>query len=303
MRMSTWRRFLLDQELMKDFLAKRDKGQLLIQRSRRLKENLLQQTKLSVSEDGCIHFGHQVMVVNPDFPESADLFLGGDLSLCLTPDEIKAHLVDELEVPCGLSAAQARVPMSRNTFMVLSADGCSADEQALCYGQSFCLGIQGGAAGKLLYLSSDHRTLGRSSKRSWLQEVFLTDEVSHLNCWQVACPDPQLRLEQEGTPVPANTRLLLSHRHTNRALAVHRHLLLRTCFGKEAEVVAHTHLDAHRVEKPHNHWLLVTGSPRPGCATSLDLPLPPRPGTPVTTPAVPQDPPEVGGAGAGLRAA
>ena len=55
-----------------------------------------------------------------------------------------------------------------------------------------------------LYLSSDHRTLLKSSKRSWLQEVFLTDEVSYLNCWQAAFPDPQLRLEHEGFPIPVS---------------------------------------------------------------------------------------------------
>lgn len=54
-------------------------------------------------------------------------------------------------------------------------------------------------------MSSDHRTLLKSSKRSWLQEVYLTDEVSYLNCWQAAFPDPQLRLEYEGFPVPVST--------------------------------------------------------------------------------------------------
>lgn len=44
----------------------------------------------------------------------------------------------------------------------------------------------------------------KSSKRSWLQEVTLTDEVSHLNCWQAAFLDPQLRLEYEGFPVPVS---------------------------------------------------------------------------------------------------
>lgn len=52
-----------------------------------------------------------------------------------------------------------------------------------------------------LYLSSDHRTLLKSSKKSWLQEVTLTDENSHLNCWQATFLDPQLRLEYEGFPV------------------------------------------------------------------------------------------------------
>lgn len=49
----------------------------------------------------------------------------------------------------------------------------------------------------------------------------------------------------------------------------------RTYFGKEAEVAAHTHLDSHRAEKPRNHWVLVTGSPRKDCGTMLDVrPLP-----------------------------
>lgn len=50
---------------------------------------------------------------------------------------------------------------------------------------------------------------------------------------------------------------------------------LRTYFGKEAEVAAHTYLDSHRVEKPKNHWMLVTGVPRKDLSTMLDLPKPP----------------------------
>ncbi|TEA41585.1 hypothetical protein DBR06_SOUSAS6110061 [Sousa chinensis] len=267
--------FLFNQELMKDFLAKKDKGQLLIQRNRRLKENLLRPMQLSISEDGYIRYGDKVMLVNPDHPETeADLFLGGDLSLCMTPDEIKAHLRDALEVPCGLSAAQTKIPVGRNTFTVLCAAG-EVIGQFLRYGQNFRLGIAGGFADRMLYLSSDHRTLMKSSKRSWLQEVYLTDEDSYLNCWQAAFPDPQLRLEYEGFPVLANAKILINHCHTNRGLVAHRHLFLSTYFGKEAEVAAHTYLDSHRVEKPKNHWMLVTGNPRKDSSTMLDLPKPP----------------------------
>ena len=78
------------------------------------------QMQLSVSEDGYIHYGDKVMLVSPDHPETeADLFLRGDLSLCMTPDEIKAHLSNELEVPCGLSATQTKIPVGRNTFTIL----------------------------------------------------------------------------------------------------------------------------------------------------------------------------------------
>ncbi|XP_006075443.3 cilia- and flagella-associated protein 161 isoform X4 [Bubalus bubalis] len=212
----------LEEEIMKDFLAKRDKGQLLIQRNRRLKENLLRPMQLSVSEDGYIHYGDKVMLVSPDHPETeADLFLRGDLSLCMTPDEIKAHLSNELEVPCGLSAAQTKIPVGRNTFTILCAAG-EVIGQVLRYGQNFRLGITGGFDDRM-----------------------------------------------------ANTKILITHCHTNRGLAAHRHLFLRTYFGKEAEVAAHTYLDSHRVEKPKNHWMLVTGAPRKDLSTMLDLPKPP----------------------------
>nr|XP_008273512.1 cilia- and flagella-associated protein 161 isoform X2 [Oryctolagus cuniculus] len=222
-RMGNWNEDVyLEEERMKDFLEKRAKGQLLIQRNRRLKRNLLRPMQLSVSEDGYIHFGDNVMLVNPDHPETeAELVLAGDLSLCMTPDEIRAHLSDELEVPCGLSAAQTRTPVGRNTFAILSAGGDAAG-QVLRYGQDFCLGMAGGFDNTM-----------------------------------------------------ANTRILIIHRHTNRALAAHRHLFLSTYFGREAEVVAHTYLDSHRVEKPKNHWMLVTGNPRNASSTMLDLPQPP----------------------------
>lgn len=78
------------------------------------------QMQLSVSQDGYIHFGDKVMLVNPDHPEvETDLLLRGDLSLCVTPDEIKALLSDELEGPCGLSMAPAKIPLGRNTFVIL----------------------------------------------------------------------------------------------------------------------------------------------------------------------------------------
>ncbi|XP_037020101.2 cilia- and flagella-associated protein 161 [Artibeus jamaicensis] len=275
-RMGNWNEDVyLEEELMKDFLEKRDKGQLLIQRSIRLKENLLRPTQLSISEDGHVHHGDSVMLVNPDYPDTeADLFLRGDLSLCLAPDEIRAHLSDAPEVPCGLSAAPTSIPVGRNTFIILSAEPAATGD-ILRFGQNFRLGIVRGFDDTMLYLSSDHRTLLKSSKRSWLQEVYLTDEVSYLNCWQAAFPDPQLRLEHEGVPIPANRKILINHCHTNRGLAAHRHLCLRTYFGKEAEVAAHTHLDSHRAEKPRNHWVLVTGSPRKDACTVLGERAPP----------------------------
>lgn len=76
--------------------------------------------QLSITEDGYLRCGYKVMLVNPDYPETeADLVLGGDLSLCMTLEEIKSPPSDQLEVPCGLSAAQTKIPVGRNTFIIL----------------------------------------------------------------------------------------------------------------------------------------------------------------------------------------
>ncbi|EDL06869.1 cilia- and flagella-associated protein 161 isoform X1 [Mus musculus] len=277
-RMGNWNEDVyLEEERMRHFLEKREKGELLIQRNRRVKKNILRPMQLSVSEDGYVHYGDKVIIVNPDqvLGEEAGKFMRGDLSLCMSPDEVKAQLSDDLEIPCGVSAVQTIAPMGRNTFTILS-DGANSCEmgQVVVYGQNFCLGIAAGLEGKMLYLTSDHRTLLKSSLKSGLQEVTLTDEVTHLNCWQAAFLDPQLRLEYEGFPVRANEKIVIYHRHTNRALAVHRNLFLRTYFGKEMEVVAHTYLDSHKVEKPKNQWMLVTGNPRNKSNTMLDISKP-----------------------------
>ncbi|XP_055479396.1 cilia- and flagella-associated protein 161 isoform X2 [Psammomys obesus] len=252
-RMGNWNEDVcLEEERMKEFLKKRERGELLIQRNRKLKKHL----------------------VRPE--EEAAVFQKGHLSLCMSPDEVKSQLHDELEIPCGVSAVQSMVPTGRNTFIILSENRSDEEEgEVLRYGQNFRLGIVAGLESKMLYLTSEHRTLLKSAKKSWLQEVTLTDEVSHMNCWQVVFFDPQLRMEYEGFPVMANEKVVIYHCHTNRALVVHRHLFLRTYFGKEVEVAAHTYLDSHRVEKPKNHWMLVTGNPRDRSTTMLDLKKPP----------------------------
>lgn len=53
-----------------------------------------------------------------------------------------------------------------------------------------------------LYLTSDQKTFLKSSKKSHLQEVSLTDQPSYETCWQFVYLDPQMRMEHEGFPVP-----------------------------------------------------------------------------------------------------
>ncbi|XP_032050586.1 cilia- and flagella-associated protein 161 isoform X1 [Aythya fuligula] len=264
----------LEEDRMRDFIRKRDRGELLMQKIGRLEENLLKKIKLSVSKDGFICFGDTVMLLSPDSKSSVDNYTGacGNLTLAINLEEISIYSAVSLQAPCGVSAVKTIDPMGRNTFCLLSVDGSSVGEP-IRFGQKFGLGTTGGFSDPMLYLASDHKSFIRFAKKSHLQQVFLTDELSYLTCWQAAFLDPQLRLEYEGSPVPANSKVIITHCHTNRSLAVPRNFWTRSYFGREYEVICHTYLDSHRVEEDKNYWVIVTANPGDD-GTMIDRPDP-----------------------------
>ncbi|KAM4677284.1 cilia- and flagella-associated protein 161 [Discoglossus pictus] len=265
----------LDEELLKDFLEKREKGELLIQKTSNFKNNVLKKTKLSVSQDGLLRFGDAVMILNPENAEdtlSNTSPIYGNFTLSANPGEGAVHAKSPLQAPCGVSASSDIKPCARNTFVITSVDG-SVIGEPLRYGQNFALRTTDGFMGNL-YLISDQKTFLKCSKRSNLQEVSLTDQPSYHSCWQFVYLDPQFRLEYEGLPVPANTKVLIVHSKTNQCLAVLRKYVLWTLFGKDHEVTAHTYLNGHRVEENENHWIIITGNPDDENTTMFDRPKP-----------------------------
>ncbi|XP_040270075.1 cilia- and flagella-associated protein 161 [Bufo bufo] len=266
----------LDEDLLKDFLEKREKGELLIQKSSNLKKNVLKKADLSISKDGVLHFGDVVMLLNPENSEqslSNPSPVYGNYTLSVNPEESALHVRSHLTAPCGVSASCNVKPCGRNAFIITSVDASEPGEP-LCYGQNFALKTAEDFMGHL-YLTSDRQSFLKSSKKSHLQEVSLTDQASYETCWQVVHLDPQFRLEHEGLPVPANTKVLIVHSKTNQCIAVLRKYILWTLFGKECEITAHTYLNGHRVEENENHWIIVTGNPSDDINTMFDRPKPP----------------------------
>uniref|UniRef100_A0A8C0ERQ3 Cilia and flagella associated protein 161 n=1 Tax=Bubo bubo TaxID=30461 RepID=A0A8C0ERQ3_BUBBB len=265
----------LEEDRFRDFMRKRERGELLTQKINKLQDNLLKKIQLSVSKDGFVHFGDTVMLLNPPNKSSVENYPGacGSLTLAIDLDEISIYSAESLQVPCGVSAVKSVDPMGRNTFCILSVDG-DAVGQPIRFGQNFGLGTTGGLSDQMLYLASDHKSFMRSAKKSYLQQVFLTDERSYLTCWKATFLDPQLRLEYEGFPVPANSKIIITHCHTNRSLAVPRNFWTRSYFGKEYEVICHTYLDSHKAEEEKNYWEIVTGNPGDEDGTMIDRPNP-----------------------------
>lgn len=268
----------LEEENLKDFIYRRERGELLIQRSKKFKERMYGKEQLSISKDGFVHFGDTVMLVSPELKKSCSEnprdTCRVKLSLAVNPDEIYVHRTDALPSPCRVSACIVTDPVARNAFRILSTEG-QAMEEPLRFGQNFGLGATGGFTDRMLYLASNHKHFQNAAKKSAQQNVYLTDELSFLASWQVTYLDPQMRLEYEGFPVPANTTVIIIHSYTNHGLAVPRNFWMRTYFGKEYEVNCHTYLDTHRAEEDKNYWIMVTGNASDASTTMLNRPKPP----------------------------
>uniref|UniRef100_A0A8B9RSP3 Cilia and flagella associated protein 161 n=1 Tax=Accipiter nisus TaxID=211598 RepID=A0A8B9RSP3_9AVES len=168
---------------LRDFMRKRERGELLIQKVNKLQDNLLKKIQLTVSKDGFVHFGDTVMLLNPDNKSSVENYPGvcGSLTLAINLDEISMYSAKSLPAPCGVSAVKSVDPVGRNSFCILSVDGGAVGEP-IRFGQNFGLGTTGGCKWQF-------------AKKSYLQQVFLTNELSYLTCWQATFLDPQLSLE------------------------------------------------------------------------------------------------------------
>nr|XP_033775756.1 cilia- and flagella-associated protein 161 [Geotrypetes seraphini] len=118
-RMGNWNEDVyLDEDLLKDFLDKKDKGELLIQKLSNLRRNVLKKIDLSISTDGFVHFGDVVILINRDIEPVRTFSPLFDVSLSANPDEITLHTKVSLETPCAVSASTNVRPQARNAFVI-----------------------------------------------------------------------------------------------------------------------------------------------------------------------------------------
>ncbi|XP_039271864.2 cilia- and flagella-associated protein 161-like [Styela clava] len=273
----------LEEDLLKDFLDRREKGELLIQKTHNLMQNILKKMDPTVTTDGFVHFGDIVMLINPgqeNTPRSLQLIEPPrqPSALSINMDEYKMHTAKQVEGPCAVSCSTLFDPCARNLFVITSVDG-TEHGQALRFGQPFAISTTEGYAGNL-NLFSDHARFNLNAKKSRKQILQLVEETNYLTTWQVQVYDPRLRLEYEGLPVPSNVKVIIKHNKTGQALAVQSDYILRTPFGKEFEVSAHTHLDSHKAEMDNNHWVIVSGNPSDDTTTHFERPEPTASGAP-----------------------
>lgn len=258
----------LEEDTLKDFLDRKEKGQLLFQKNASLRESILAQTNLSISRDGRVHFGDIIVVMNPGTKDGSR-----------PPTSLGVNYEPTSGLPCGLSSSPNLEPSARNTFHVVSIDG-TQEGVPVKFGQPFLLRI----ASNGLFLTSDRATFGRSARKSRHADVWLTQEPSHLSEWKLQAFDPKARFELDFCDAPANCKLLLTHVKTNTNLNVEE-FVSSSFLGKEYEVSCHSQLDSHKAEVDGNHWVMTLQVPGDDV---LDVERQAAIATPQQQPATPQ---------------
>ncbi|KAL4227696.1 hypothetical protein ACF0H5_013131 [Mactra antiquata] len=254
----------LEEDTLKEFLQKRENGELLYQKRTKLETTIFKQIDLSISRDGYVHFGDKVNIRCPGALDRTKYFANIDprdtCNLAVVPQINKVLYSSKFEAPCKITGCREIAANLRSTFVIKSKDGCR-DGEPLRYGQVFYLSTMDNEGGNL-YLQSDRVTLHKSPNKSRHQDVCLVSEPSTLTEWKILHIKPKLRLEYEEVPVPANEKIIFNHVYTNQDLCVEEELCIRTSFGtREYEITACTMLDSHRAEKEQNHWMIIMGVP------------------------------------------
>lgn len=230
---------VLEDDVVKDFLEKRSRKQLLSQNSSGQSGPLT----LTTVNDGRVHIGDIIMLRcdgTQDQPAS------------LLP---KAYRNDCNIVSSGLNCLGSALSAinSGSALVVKSVDG-SSPGTPLTFGQAFAITTLDGN----LFLHSDTRLFDRAAKKSRLQGVEFVTVYNHECDWVATCVDPKFRCEMEGVEIPANEKIVIIHMKTNKALGVYCDYNNKSNF----EIVANTFLNSHKAEEDVNHWKFATNIPR-----------------------------------------
>lgn len=240
---------VLEEDLVKDFLDKKENNQLLIQKSTDLLHKLLEPVELSKSSDGYIRIGDAVCLLHA--PTRS--VISGHMSA------YRSQEATQLVSPCKVNSSERLQPCQRNIFVIGSYDSSAKVGDPVHFEDLITFTTLSGTGGQLT-LESDRATLMDHSKYTREQELMLEDEVTYKSAWKILCFSQEDRLESAGWRVPTNQLVFINHSKTNNNLAVHSRWKPRTPFGREFEATACSKFNLHKVEMEHNHFMVVTGN-------------------------------------------
>lgn len=250
---------------LKEFIAKKHTGELLIHSIQTPLNSSLQPVGLTFSEDGKLRFGDHVMLHN--------VKSNGVLSMDML--EPLSTIPNAYGVTCS---SVVKGPVARNVFVIESVSSDVKEGDTLTYGQRFRLRVNPLLLREPHYLQSQLQTPLICSTISRHQQVAAVAWSKFDTEFLLEHKSISKRFESEGKPVQANEPLVLIHAQTRQALASDKIALIND-YGQEYEVCAHTFKTiektrglcaeakgivtgdiAVRGEQEQNHWSFLTAS-------------------------------------------
>lgn len=247
----------LDAILVKDFLARKDRGELKLDAyNRRLARGLQQVDLAKQGGDGSVRFGDTVLLKTS---------AGTSLACCADDADPRSGVNS-----CGASISPLGEAVARNTYIVVkvqprpgSLDSTVrySDGETLHYGQKFRLMVNPAALPDAspgpFFLKSCPVSVHHFAKLSRHQEVAFTSNETSDTVWIALTPDPTKQAVSEGVAVLAGAPVILVHCNTKGMLSAEPKAFTND-YGREGEVAAHQYtghrhlysLEADKLGKP-----------------------------------------------------
>ncbi|KAG6440499.1 hypothetical protein O3G_MSEX001266 [Manduca sexta] len=241
------------------FLRKRDRRELLLQRSRTLFSNLLMERPLAISGTFVL-FGFNVQVVASDMPAKSSPESGKPqygLALSSLVSERQVDYMQNINDGCLMTLSPITTPCCRNTFVILSAADETLHGEKMNYGDEFLLRAEnyGDPKAAPLYVRYTPEGTPAPADRMPIRLSAIKDS----NCrWSTI---PQLlcdRLEGIGSPVKTSAKLIVKNCVADKSLCVMNQSWMQTFFGPECGVTCRNYIDIHRRHTAENIFTLVS---------------------------------------------
>jgi len=219
-----------EDEKMREFLEKKENGQLTIQR---IRQNLATVTIPASQPDKYLRYGQPIRIVN------------GELHCSLACDPGDAENVDEgmySATGCRTSELTARnvwvirkLPAKKTDVLPPLSD--DEQEDVVRYGDEFVISSTEYLDAKPYYLASHILDWSHFSRVAHKQIVYSTQKYSFACAWRVESIGNNSMMEKEGEPVPVGEFVFLKHSGTMAPLAAHEGQHLND-YGSEYELIA-----------------------------------------------------------------
>ncbi|XP_049832700.1 cilia- and flagella-associated protein 161-like isoform X4 [Schistocerca gregaria] len=222
-RIGNWNEELYSEEAGQQlFLKKRERGELLVQKARKLFFNLLREVELAPAAEW-VRFGDVVQLLATDFPVA--------LSTLITERQVDRaqQLVTGSPLVCSKLTTP---PCFRNTFRIRSEHGDDTrNGEPVKFNQDFVLCPVESYGNLPLFVESRIPQINIGVGASGFAAIMLSCYNNTCCRWRALYWDSSKRPESEGSPVP------------------------------ECEVSVHTCKDAQRRETAENHWMFGIQKP------------------------------------------